>query len=226
MNDRIPQSVFSFLKDLKKNNHKDWMDANRKTYKANEKALKDFYKGIEHGLNQTDRIEKVKVFRINRDIRFSPDKTPYNVHRSVSFSRAGAHRRGGYYLRIEPGNSAMAGGFFGPEPKDLLRIRKEFEMDSQFIRKILSEPKFKKAFGGFNQEYKVKTAPKGFDKEDPNIDLIRLKSYFVVHPFKDDEVVAPDFQEKLLYHYGLLRPYFDYMSEVLTTDLNGVSLLD
>lgn len=222
----VPASVFTFLNELKINNHKDWMDANRKEYKANEKALKQFYKFIEKELNQTDRIEKLKVFRINRDIRFSKDKTPYNTHRSVSFKRACVHRRGGYYLRIEPGNSAMAGGFFGPEPGDLLRIRKEFEMDASHIRKILSQPDFKKAFGGFNQEYCVKTAPKGFSKDDPNIDLIRLKSYFVTHPFTDEEVTSPDFLATLVQHFELLRPFFDYMSEVLTTDLNGVSLID
>lgn len=226
MNSVIPESVFSFLNDLKHNNHKDWMDTHRKEYKSNESALKSFYKEVEKELNKTDRIEKLKVFRINRDIRFSKDKTPYNVHRSVSFSRAGERRRGGYYLRIEPGNSAMAGGFFSPEPKDLLRIRKEFEMDDEPIRKILSNAKFDKAFGGFNQEYRVKTAPKGFSKDDPNIDLIRLKSYFVVHPFTDEEVLAVDFKERLVHHYELLRPFFDYMSEVLTTDLNGVSVID
>lgn len=202
------------------------MDAHRKEYQSNEKSLKEFYKEVERGLNRSDSIEKIKIFRINRDIRFSSDKTPYNVHRSVSFSRSGAHRRGGYYLRIEPGNSAMAGGFFGPEPNDLYRIRKEFEMDSNIIRTILSKPSFQEAFGGFNQEYQVKTAPKGFDKEDPNIDLIRLQSYFFSHPFTDGEVTSPDFLDRLLYHFELLRPFFDYMSEVLTTDLNGVPLLD
>jgi conserved hypothetical protein TIGR02453 len=180
---------------------------------------------VEEGLNKTDKIAKTKVFRINRDIRFSKDKTPYNVHRSVSFSRAGEDRRGGYYLRLEPGNSLMAGGFFDPNPADLLRIRKEFEMDATAIRKILSAKEFEAAFGGFVQEYAVKTAPKGFSKDDPNIDLIRLKNYFVVHKFTDNEVFSEDFKEKLLHHYELLRPYFNYMSDVLTTDLNGVSLL-
>lgn len=226
METTITKDVFDFLNQLKENNHRDWMQEHKKQYQANEKLLKSFYNEIKNGLNQTDEIEKVKVFRINRDIRFSNDKTPYNIHRSASFSRAGTHRRGGYYLRIEPGQSAMAGGFFGPEPKDLLRIRKEFEMDSKPIRKILEAKEFKQAFGGFNQEYKVKTAPKGFSKDDPNIDLIRLKSYFVVHSFTDAEVIDPQFGEQLLHHYRLLRPFFDYMSEVLTTDLNGVSLLD
>ena len=108
----IPTNAFTFLKSLKKNNHRDWMQENKKEYLANEKTLKQFYTSIESDLNITDEISKVKVFRINRDVRFSKDKTPYNVHRSVSFSRAGAQRRGSYYLRLEPGNTMMAGGFF------------------------------------------------------------------------------------------------------------------
>lgn len=222
----IQSSAFEFLLDLKKNNNRDWMQEHKKRYLANEKELKAFYAMITERLNEKDEIEKNKVFRINRDVRFSKDKTPYNVHRSSSFSRAGAHRRGGYYLRLEPGNSLMAGGFFSPESSDLLRIRKEFEMDDQEIRDILKQPDFRKAFGGFNTEYQVKTAPKGFDKKHSAIDLIKNKSFFVQHSFSDKEVFASDFLDTLLYHYELLRPFFDYMSDVLTTDLNGVSLIN
>lgn len=221
----LKKEIFTFLNDLKENNHRDWMQEQKKRYQTNEKQLKAFYQETMNELNTFDEIEKLKIFRINRDVRFSKDKTPYNVHRSASFSRSGAHRRGGYYLRLEPGNSAMAGGFFAPESADLLRIRKEFEMDSSEIRQILEEPQFKKAFGGFNQEYKVKTIPKGFNKEDPNQDLIRLKSFFVVHQFTDEEVFSKDFQEILVYHYQLLTPFFDYMSDVLTTNLNGESII-
>lgn len=225
MNPTIPKSAFEFLLKLKENNNREWMQENKKEYLANEKLLKEFYSAVENNLNVTDEIARVKVFRINRDVRFSNNKTPYNVHRSVSFSRAGAHRRGGYYLRLEPGNSYMAGGFFSPEKGDLFRIRKEFELDSQEIREILTRKEFKKAFGGFNQENAVKTAPKGFNKDDENIDLIRLKSFFVTHKFTDEEVFAKDFKDKLLNHYLLLRPFFDYMSDVLTTDLNGESII-
>ena len=221
----IQKSTFSFLNKLKKNNNRDWMTEHKKEYQSSEKLLKQFYGSVEDRLNITDEISKLKVFRINRDLRFSKDKTPYNVHRSASFSRAGAHRRGGYYLRIEPGKSAMAGGFFSPETSDLLRIRREFEMDSTEIRTILNQKEFKKAFQGFDQVSKLKTAPRDFNKEDPNIDLIKLKNYFVVHNFTDDEVLSKDFEDQLMHHFLLLRPYFDYMSEVLTTDLNGVSLL-
>tara|TARA_B100000809_G_C14924393_1_gene454563 strand:+ start:98 stop:772 length:675 start_codon:yes stop_codon:yes gene_type:complete len=221
----IQKSTFSFLNKLKQNNNRDWMTEHKKEYQSNEKLLKQFYGSVEARLNITDEISKLKVFRINRDLRFSKDKTPYNVHRSTSYSRAGAHRRGSYYLRIEAGKCAMAGGFFAPETVDLLRIRREFEMDSTEIRTILNQKEFKKAFQGFNQENKLKTAPRDFNKEDPNIDLISLKNYFVVHHFKDEEVLSKDFEDQLMHHFLLLRPYFDYMSEILTTDLNGVSLL-
>ena len=221
----IQKSIFSFLNKLKTNNNRDWMTEHKKEYQSNEKLLKQFYGSVEASLNITDEISKLKVFRINRDLRFSKDKTPYNTHRSASFSRAGAQRRGSYYLRIEPGSSAMAGGFFSPDPVDLLRIRREFEMDTTEIRTIFNQKEFNKAFQGFNQENQLKTAPRDFNKEDPNIDLIKLKNYFVVHHFTDDEVMSKDFEDQLMHHFLLLRPYFDYMSEVLTTDLNGVSLL-
>ncbi len=226
MTDKIPKSIFQFLINLKENNNREWMQENKKEYLDNEKILKSFYSQVESGLNKEDKIAKTKIFRINRDLRFSKDKTPYNVHRSASFTRAGAQRRGGYYLRLQPGNSLVAGGFFDPNPDDLLRIRKEFQMDAEEIQKILSNPAFKRAFGYFDTDSAVKTAPKGFDKTEENIELIRLKKFVVRHHFTDEEVFAEDFLEKVLTHFKLLRPFFDYMSMVLTTDLNGVSLLE
>lgn len=221
----IPEASFDFLLKLKKNNHRDWMQEHKSEYLANEKKLKAFYASVKDELNKTDEVDALKVFRINRDVRFSKNKTPYNVHRSVSFSRAGAHRRGGYYLRLEPGNSLMAAGFFNPNPADLLRIRKEFELDASEIRDILKEKAFKNAFGAFDQNNAVKTAPKGFSKEDENIDLLRLKSFVVTHKFSDEEVFSEDFQKNLMNYFLLVRPFFDYMSDVLTTDLNGESLV-
>lgn len=221
----ISQSNLDFLLDLKENNTRDWMQFHKKRYLKNEKTLKSFCQQIEIELNKIDMIDKLKIFRINRDVRFSKDKTPYNVHRSASFSRAGAQLRGGYYLRIEPGNSMMGGGFFSPEPSDLLRIRKEFEMDDQEIRTILNDSKFKQTFGGFNTEYEVKTAPKGFSKEHQAIDLIRKKAFFVTKPYTNIEVTNAGFLEQLIVDYQLLRPFFDYMSDILTTNLNGESIL-
>ena len=228
MTTSIPASTLSFLENLRENNSREWMAEHKKEYQSSEKALKQVYASIVDGLNETDEIEKLKVFRINRDVRFSNDKTPYNVHRSASFSRVGAQRRGGYYLRIEPGNkSAIAGGFFNPEPADLKRIRTEFQMDASEIREILSDTAFAKAYGGsFDAWNPVKTAPRGFDVSDPNIDLIRLKNFVVRKNFTDKEITSPDFTKIALNHFRLLRTFFDYMSDVLTTDLNGESLID
>lgn len=223
---QLIQDNFKFLKALKENNEREWMTDNKTWYLKNEELLKSFYKDVEAGLNTFDKIEKTKVFRIHRDVRFGKNKTPYNVHRSASFSREGAHQRGGYYLRIEPnGKSRMSGGFFDPNPVDLLRIRKEFELDAEPIRAILNGKDFKAAFEGFATNNQVKTAPRGFTIDHPAIDLIRNKSFVVGHSFTDQEVLAPDFKENLLDHYRLLLPFFDYMSDLLTTDLNGESLI-
>lgn len=222
----IPVSVLEFLEALKENNTREWFATHKPDYQEQEQYLKEFYKEVEAGLNEHDIIEKTKIFRIHKDVRFSKDKTPYNTHRSVSFSRSGAHLRGGYYLRIAPGSSVVAGGFFAPQPSDLLRIRKEFEMDDTEIRDILNQRDFKKIYGGFDTSNQVKTAPKGFSKEHAAIDLIRNKNFVVRHELTDKEVLHPDFAQQVLSYFGLLRPLFDYMSDVLTTDLNGVSLLD
>lgn len=221
---QVPKSALDFLTDLKKNNNRDWFDQHKARFKDEEANLKEFYQSVLDQLNKTDIIEKMKIFRIYRDVRFSKDKTPYNCHRSISFSRATERLRGGYYLRITPGETMMAGGFFQPNPADLLRIRKEFEIDASEIREIIEDENFKRLFGQLEGD-EVKSAPRGFDKNHENIDLIRKKSFIVTRKFTDAEVVSPDFLRQLVDSYEGLRPFFDYMSEVLTTDLNGISIL-
>ncbi|NNC71115.1 MAG: DUF2461 domain-containing protein, partial [Flavobacteriaceae bacterium] len=159
-------------------------------------------------------------------VRFSKDKTPYQPHFAGSFSRQGKHLRGGYYLRIRPGESFLAGGFWEPNKEDLFRIRKEFELDDAEIRKILRDKKYVKYFGGRFEGEELKTAPKGFDKEHPAIDLIRKKGFIAVRNFSDKDILSANFLKEVDDTYKALRPFFDYMSEVLTTDLNGVSLID
>ena len=220
----VNKSSLDFLNKLKKNNNREWFDIHKNEFKGEEAKLKEFYNAVLEDLNASDTIDKMKVFRIYRDVRFSKNKTPYQTHRSVSFSRATEKLRGGYYLRIEPGSSMMAGGFFQPNPADLKRIRKEFEIDDSEIREIIADKNFQKLFGELEGE-EVKTAPRGFDIEHPAIDLIRKKSFLVTRKFSDAEVLADDFQEKIKESFLALRPFFDYMSDVLTTDLNGISIL-
>ncbi|MDG1805444.1 DUF2461 domain-containing protein [Flavicella sp.] len=221
---KVSKSALEFLNKLKKNNNREWFDEHKSEFKEEETKLKDFYNAVLEDLNQSDTIEKMKVFRIYRDVRFSKDKTPYNYHRSISFSRATEKLRGGYYLKISPGESMMAGGFFKPSPADLLRIRKEFETDDFEIREIIAEENFQKLFGDLEGE-EVKSAPRGFDKNHASIDLIRKKSFLVTRNFSDEEVLSQNFREELKLSYLALRPFFDYMSDVLTTDINGESIL-
>ena len=223
---RIDPNALQFLKELKSNNNRDWFQENKKRYDAIRADVSGFYQNLMQGLNRHDDIEKLKMFRIYRDVRFSHDKTPYNPHFAGSFSRNGKRLRGGYYLRIRPGESFLAGGFWAPNKEDLFRIRKEFEMDDEEIRSILADKKFKKHFGASLQGDEVKTAPKGFSKEHPAIDLIRKKGFVAVRQFSDEEVLQDDFFDQVSEAFMALRPFFDYMSDVLTTDLNGASLIE
>lgn len=222
---KVSDSLFNFLSELKNNNDRDWFEKNKTRYQAEEKSLKNFFTAISNGLNEFDEIEKTKIFRIYKDVRFSKDKTPYKTNRSANWMRSGANRRGSYYLQLEPGNSFLASGFFEPNPQDLLRFRKEFEMDDTPIRKIFNQPDFKKEFDGFEESNQVKTAPKGFDKEHKAIDLIRNKNFFVIHYFTDKEVLDDNFSEEVKRLFKLTIPFLNYMTEVVTTDLNGVSTL-
>ena len=167
---------------------------------------------------------KVKTDKLIYTAFFSKDKTPYQPHFAGSYSRLGKHLRGGYYLRIRPGESFLAGGFWEPNKDDLLRMRKEFEMDASEMRKIMSNKKFKSVWEDLVGD-ELKTAPKGFDKEHENIDLIRKKMYIFTRKFTDKEVTSQEFLDTIDDSFKAIRPFFDYMSDVLTTNLNGESLI-
>lgn len=221
----ISPSVLDFFKKLEKNNDRDWFNENKSEFKKIEKEAKSFYNAVLENLRAHDDIEKLKMFRIYRDVRFSKNKAPYKTHFGGAFHRAKPHLRGGYYLHIQPNNeSFVATGFWEPQPADLLRIRKEFEMDDQEIRKIINDNAFKSVWGDFVGD-EVKSAPKGFSKDHKAIDLIKKKQYIFVRKYTDEQVLSPNFFNDVTDAFKAIRPYFDYMSEVLTTDLNGVSII-
>ncbi len=222
---QIEKSTFQFLKDLSENNNRDWFTDNKSDFTNAQNNAKAFYAAIQDNLNAHDEIDKFKLFRIYRDVRFSKDKTPYKTHFGGSFHRKKPELRGGYYLHIAPGDSFLAGGFWEPNKEDLFRIRKEFEMDASEVREILAEENYVKHFGGVFEGEELKTAPKGFDKTHPDIDLIRKKGYIAMKRFSDKEVLAKDFLSNVDEAFVALRPFFNYMSDVLTTNLNGESLI-
>lgn len=219
------KTSLQFLKDLKKNNNREWFAEHKPKFKVAQDDAKRFYAAIQANLEKHDNIEKFKLFRIYRDVRFSKDKTPYQPHFAGSFSRLGAELRGGYYLRIRPGESFMAGGFWAPNKDDLFRIRKEIEIDASEIRAVLKAKNFVNYFGGQFEGEELKSAPRGFDKNHPDVDLLRKKGFIAVRNFTDEEVLSENFIEELDKSYKALRPFFDLFSDILTTDLNGESIL-
>ncbi|MCK0191114.1 DUF2461 domain-containing protein [Arenibacter sp. F20364] len=221
----ITKDVFQFLENLKKNNSREWFTEHKSEFKELETGVKSFYTSLMDKLKVHDDIEKSKMFRIYRDVRFSKDKTPYKTHFAGSFSRAGLRLRGGYYLRIKPNETFIAAGFWGPNKEDLFRIRKEFETDASEIRSIMNKKNFKEVWGEMQGD-ELKTSPSGFNKDHPNIDLIRRKQFIFVKNFSDKEVLDPDFMTNVDHAFRAIRPYFDLMSDILTTNLNGESLLD
>ena len=220
----IDQAVLTFLDVLAKNNNREWFIAHKNDFIVEQKKAKTFFKQLQDELSTFDAIEGHHLMRIYRDVRFSKDKTPYKPRFAGSFSRATAIRRGSYYLNIEPGNSIIGGGFYGPNTEDLKRIRQEFEMDSSEIRVIMNTPRFKTYYGDMQGE-ELKSAPRGFYPLHPSIDLIRKKQFYFIHQFSDAEVLAPDFISKVSHGMALLLPYFDLMSSILTTNTNGESIL-
>ncbi len=221
----LDKSVFTFLKKLDKNNNREWFAENKSKYIAAHEHFKAFAAELNSEMEKFDNIEKMKLFRIYKDVRFSKDKTPYKKSFSGGFSRATTALRGGYYFHLEPGgNSMVGGGFWQPEPKDLKRIRQEIAMDDKPLRKIINSASFKKHWGQIEGD-QVKTAPKGYAKDHPAIDLLRYKSFIVTHSFTDKEVTTPGFVKEVFKYMKATRPFFNYMSEVLTTDINGVPLI-
>lgn len=224
----INSSSFTFLKQLAKNNNRDWFNAHKDRYLEEHETIAVFAEALLHEMNRHDVIEtasgKKSLHRIYRDTRFSKEKTPYKTNWSGSFRRATKARRGSYYFHIEPGNTFIGGGFWGPEPDDMKRIRDEFAYDAKPFRKIIGTKTFRDTFGELYGE-QIKTTPKGYSAADPAIDLLRYKQFLLIKHFSDKEVMSPNFLKEVNNGFKKMRPFLDYMTGVLTTDTNGISLI-
>ena len=225
----INKSSFDFLNQLTENNNRDWFAENKPWYQDEHQNAIDFAEAMLQGLKEHDEITtlsgKKSLMRVYRDVRFSKDKSPYNPRWAGGFNRQKPHLRGGYYFHLKPGETVVGGGFYGPAAEDLRLIRNQIAQDDQPLRAVLNDPSFKKVFGELQGD-QVKTAPKGFDKEHPAIDLLRYKSLYVFRKFSDKEVLSTNFMKEALGTFIALRPFFDVMTEMLTTDLNGLSLVE
>ncbi len=224
----ISRANLKFLKDLAKNNDRDWFNENKDRYTAAHENTIAFADSLLMLLRKHDNVAtpsgKKSLYRIYRDVRFSKDKSPYKTYWAGSFGRATKKLRGGYYFSIGPGDTFVGGGFYMPSTADIRHIRRHISADPAPLRKILRSRSFRDTFGELEGE-QLKTAPKGFSKDDPAIDLLRYKSLYAMRRFKDSEVTAASFPKEVDKTLKKLRPFFDYMSEILTTDLDGRSLV-
>ena len=225
MSSKFSSNVLEFFKKLEKNNNREWFNDHKKEFKSIETEVKKCYSELFNMIKSHDDVDQFKMFRIYRDVRFSKNKSPYKTHFGGTFHRKKPELRGGYYLHIAPNDeSFIATGFWEPNASDLQRMRKEFEMDDTEMRTILNNPTFKSVWGDLVGD-ELKTAPRDFDKDHKAIDLIKKKQYIFVKKYTDKEVLSDNFLQDVNTSFKAIRPYFDYMSEVLTTNLNGESII-
>lgn len=225
----IHPQVFSFLSELRENNDRDWFNDHKEQYRQAHQHMIAFADALIDRLGQHDELEPVtgkkSLFRIYRDVRFSKDKSPYKVHFAGRMTRATRLRRGGYYFHIKPGDTFIASGFWAPESADLRRIREEIAADDRPLRRLLADSGFRKYWGEIEGD-ELKTAPQGFPRDHAAIDLLRKKQFIAVRRFSDSEARDPGFADQIVASFKALRPFLDYMSEVLTTDANGEPLYE
>ncbi len=213
--------IIKFLKELQNNNNRDWFEKNKETYKA---ALADFSKLSEKLIVILGKLDegiiglqpKDCIFRIYRDVRFSKNKDPYKNHFGAFFANGGRKSKyAGFYIHIEPGgNSFLGGGIYGPQKEELAAIRQEITYNLDDYLSIINNKDFKKTFPEMYGE-PLKTAPKGFDKEDPGIPYIKNKHYAVGHNIKDDFWTDPKLEQNMLKIFKTLKPFNDFMNEAV-----------
>ncbi len=224
----IEKSTFTFLQSLKRNNNREWFQKNKDRYLASQLNVIHWLDALLAEMNKHDQLQtrtgKEALYRIYNDVRFSADKTPYNPRFAGYFKRLKPHLRGGYYFWIKPGESRIGCGFTYPNSQDLLRIRQDIEMNHADWRKMLKGKKLRSTFGPMQGE-QVKTAPKGFPKEHEAIDLLRYKQFWFEKSYSDAEVLSPNFLKQVNADFKTIRPFFDYMTDVLMTDGNGESII-
>ena len=220
----IKKSTLDFLRDLTSNNNRDWFNANKGQYRRAQENAEQFFDGLIAKMNTHDQIEtpsgKRSLYRIYNDVRFAKDKAPYNPRFAGYLKRTKPLLRGGYYVWIKPGMSRIGCGFSYPNPEDLKRIRLDIADNYTDWNRLLGSKSLKSNFGNIRGDL-VRTAPRGFGKDHPAIDLLRHKQFWFERSFSDKQVLSNDFLNNVSTAFKSIRPFFDYMSEVLTTNLNG-----
>lgn len=219
----LQASTIKFLKDLKKNNSKEWFDKNRKAYEV---AKADFLLLVENVLKELSKKDasiahlqaKDCVFRINRDVRFSKDKSPYKTNMGMSIAPKG--KKGisaGYYFHVEPGGCFMGGGLYQPMPDDLKKVRQEIDYSYDEFSKIVSSKKFKSVYDGLSMDegLKLSRPPKGYDENNPAIEFLKLKSFIAMTNVADKDLMDKNLTKKIVTSFEALQPMINFLNRAL-----------
>ncbi len=218
----IQKSTLSFLKQLKTNNNKPWFDKNKDKYLSAKDDISAFVDDLIKSFTTFDKsliglTSKECVFRIYRDVRFAKDKRPYKTNMGAGINAGGKKMEiAGYYMHIEPGKSFLAGGRWLPEADHLKKIRQEIDYNGKDLRKILLQKDFKKYYGDLDAEYKLSRPPKGYDKDHPDIELLKLNSYIVWHDYSDKEVLSKGFVKEVAKGARIMKPFLDFLNTAIS----------
>jgi len=215
------KSILSFLKKLESNNSKEWMDLNKKEY---EKSKAHFIDIVDFVIKNTSKFDssvaylepKKTIFRINRDVRFSANKAPYKNNFGTSINRDGKKSTtAGYYLHLQNNGTFLAAGVYMPQADILQKIRQEIDYNTKGFEKIVSSKSFKDYYVGLDLSDKLKTAPKGYNKEAANIEWLKLKSFIAIKKFSNTQVTSPDFLKEVIKGFKVVKPLIDFINEPL-----------
>jgi uncharacterized protein (TIGR02453 family) len=217
---QIKKSTLDFLKGLKNNNYREWFLANQPAYKDAKGNFESFIQELINEIVVFDPVLKgieVKncVFRINRDVRFSNDKSPYKSNFGAFIVKGGkknGDKYAGYYFHIEPGESMIAGGAYIPPSPWLSAIREKINDEPEEFLRIINEKNFKKYFGTLQGE-KLKTAPKGYPSDHPHIELLKHKSFLAMETVPDEKVLSPGYFEYVVNGFRAMKPLNDFLTE-------------
>ncbi|MFN3841006.1 MAG: DUF2461 domain-containing protein [Cyclobacteriaceae bacterium] len=213
--------ILKFLKDIARNNNRDWFEKNKPRYVEAKNLFDDFLEALHNELLKFDGSlaglnPRKQAFRIYRDVRFSKDKRPYKINMGAGFSAHGKmEQEPGYYFHIEPGNCFVAGGLYMPNAENLAKVRQEIDYNAEVLLKILNAKSFRKYFSGLDDFDRLKTAPKGYPKDHPQIELLRNKSFVASHPFTDRQVNDTKFVKRVAEVCRAVKPMNDFLKTAL-----------
>jgi uncharacterized protein (TIGR02453 family) len=217
----ISAQTIQFLTSLKDNNNRPWFEAHKVGYKAAQSEITDLIKVWIHGFSATEPAvalldPKKCIFRIYRDVRFSKNKLPYKTNLGAFLSIEGkSTAKAGYYFHLEPGNSFFAAGLYLPDNQVLAKVRQEIDYNLDEFLGILSQPAFKLQFPSLDEEHKLKKPPKGYDKTHPAIELLKLKSFIVWRPLKEEEILSANLGNQLATLSATVFPFNAFLNRAM-----------